>query len=370
MQRVLLILTLFPLLACAADPISPAEASAFARQIENAFAAKDIQPFVDAFDNPAVVKAALAGLTVPEKDLKEIGSTTKMGLSLANRILGSIQDGGSYRLLRVETGGATPVPVFRLLSQGSVNYHRWQLARDANRKLRIADIDVFISGELLSQTMRRLLVPALAAAGKGQADEYVKQLEDVFAMQRLASGGSHKDAIEVWEKLPAAIRNEKAIMLDRLQYAQKVGGRAWDDAVADYQKRFPDDPVLELVRINALSSQRKYTEALDAVDRLDKTIGDPYLDLLRAQFHFSLQDFPNAQVHFEKLLKWDNKFERAWGGLLLLSMARKDYARTVKLLDEREKATGKPLAPDYIEKAREFRAFAQSAEYQQWKSRR
>lgn len=370
MPRLLLILALLPLTARAADPITTPEATALARQIENAFLAKDIQPFVDAFDNPAVVKAALTGLTVPDKDLKEIGASTKMGLSLANRILGSIQDGGSYRLLRIDTSSPTPVPVFRLLSQGSVNYHRWHLVRDPSRKIRIADIDVFISGEPLSKTMRRLLVPALAAAGKGQADEYVKQLEDVFAMQRLAAGGNHKDALEVWAKLPEPLRNEKALMLDRLQYAQKVGGQAWDDAVADYEKKFPNDAVLELVRINALTSQKKYKEALEAVERLDKSIGDPYFDLLRGQFNFSLQDYPKAQTYFEKLLKWDHKFERAWGGLILLALAEKDYAKTVKLLDDREKATGKPLTPEFIEKSREFRAFTQSAEYQKWKSRK
>jgi hypothetical protein len=50
---------------------------------------------------------------------------------------------------------------------GGVNYHELIVARDATGEPRISDIYVHLSGELVSQTIRRLLLPAYAAENRG-----------------------------------------------------------------------------------------------------------------------------------------------------------------------------------------------------------
>jgi tetratricopeptide (TPR) repeat protein len=367
----LFLLGLACVVAQAAPPVTPADAAALSKRIEDGFAGRDPQPFIDSFDNVTVIKLALASDKVKDEQVKEMASQTLVGLGLANRIVAAARDNGSYKLVRIdESDPGHPTPLFRLLSGGSLNYHKLRLARDASGAVRIVDVDVFISGEPLSKTLRRLLIPALVAAGNGKADEYVQQLDDVGTMQRVAASGNYKMALDLWAKLPQAMRYEKAILLDRLQYAQNVGGTIYDQAFADHEKHFPNDPVLDLVRVNTFASRKRYEEALAAVDRLDQSLNDPYLNLLRGQFFFAKKDFPAARQSFEKLLKWDPKFERAWGGLLMLSLKQKDFARTAALLDEREKAVGKPLTPEVLEKTKEFAEFVQSKEYQAWKSAR
>src|SRR2546421_725774 len=77
---------------------------------------------------------------------------------------------GTYSPARIaESAPARPTPLFRLRSGGSLNYHRLRLARDAGGAVRIVDVDVFISGEPLSKTLRRPLIPALVATGNGKA---------------------------------------------------------------------------------------------------------------------------------------------------------------------------------------------------------
>jgi len=374
-DQVLLFVALFLLPALplhAADIITPAQATTLATNIEKSFANRDPAAFNAVFDDQAVVKRALAGYPLKDSQAKEMAAGIKVGADLSNRIVKTIQEGGSYKLLRVEpsTASAAPIPVFRLLSRESINYHRLILARNAAGEITIADVEIFISGEPLSQTMRRLLLPALAEADKGKADDVVKPLQDVAAMQRVAAGGDYKTALELWDKLTPALRQERALMLTRLQYAARIGPAKYDAAVKEYEKLFPSDPVLDLTRIYSLSAAKKFDQVLAAIDRLDRVVQDPYLDLLRAQAHASLKSIPKAQEFFTKVLKWDASFERAWGGLLVIALTQKDFPQTTKLLTDREKATGKPLTPEFLEKAKEFGEFVKSPEYTKWKQAR
>ena len=355
----------------AATPVTFDDAKALAAEIEKSFAERDPAAFVGAFDDAAIVKRALAGYPLTDKSAQEMAAGIKVGNDLANRIVKTVLEGGSYKLVRIETpAGQAPVPMFRLLNKDSINYHHLTLARDDAGAVKIVDVDVFISGEPMSKTMRRLILPALAEAQKGKADDVVKPLADVAAMQRVAAGGDYKAALDLWEKLPTAVRNEKSLQLTRLQYAQRVGPAKYDVAVKEYEALFPGDPVLDLTRVYSLTAAKKYDQALAAIDRLDKTVQDPYLDLMRAQTYAALRDTEKAQLHFDKLLKWDPSFERAWGGLLVISLTKKDFARTATLLTAREKATNKPLTPEFLEKAKEFAEFVKSPEYKKWKAAR
>lgn len=364
-----LLLPVLPVAAADRSPITAEQALDLARKVEVGFLTRDPQPFVDALDDAATVRHSLAGFNLPEEPVRDIASKVKIGRDLGNRILKTLQEGGSYRLVRVDvSGGGTPVPVFRLLQSGSLNYHFWKLERDPAGALRIGDIDIFISGEPLSRTLRRLLIPALAQAARDKAPEVVKLFEEIETMQRVANGGDYATAIDLWKKLPESYRGDKALLLTRLQYAQKLGGSALDEAVKEFERRYPNDPVLDLIRCYALSAARQYDEALAAVERLDKTLQDPFLDVYRAQFHAGKRDFARARPAFERLVKWDPAFERGWGGLLMIALAERDWAETVRLLDRREKATGKALPPSVIESKKEFAEFVRSSEYVKWRA--
>ena len=354
---------------CQGAGIRVDEAVAFCRRIESALAEKDIKPFCDAFDDAALVRTAAGELGAGADQVRELSLNMAVGKGIANRILKSVQQGGSYRLVRVDAPAEGVLsPSFRLLAEGSINYHRWKLARDGQGNIKIADIEILLMGESLGRTLKRMLPPLIDPSRTGRFKDYAAQLDEVAAMQRVAAGGDYSLALYLWEKLPESLRAEKAIFLYRMEYAQNAGSDEWKRASAEFEKRFPGDPALDLIRMNQAAGQKDFAAALQAVDRLDQVVKDPYLDVFRGQFFASQKDMDKAQLAFERVVKWDATVERGWGGLIVLSLAKKDFDRTVTLLEQRQAATHKPIPLSVINTSPQFAEFAASPQGARWKA--
>ncbi|HLF91971.1 MAG TPA: hypothetical protein VJB14_00790, partial [Planctomycetota bacterium] len=127
--------------------------------------------------------------------------------------------GGSYRLLRIRTVDGKPRPLFRMISEGGLNYQEF-LLEDS----RIVDVYPYIQGEWMSETLRRLCTVALASdpAGGGLKDnEYMKNLPAIQKMTALQNGGKSAEALAVYAALPASLRKEKSLLLARYQMASE-----------------------------------------------------------------------------------------------------------------------------------------------------
>lgn len=77
-------------------------------------------------------------------------------------------NGGSYSFVRLVQRGGEFRPLFRLClpELSGINYHELVVVQTVDG-VKIADVDVYLSGECVSESLRRLVLPALAASNRG-----------------------------------------------------------------------------------------------------------------------------------------------------------------------------------------------------------
>src|SRR5439155_18370916 len=75
---------------------------------------------------------------------------------LAIPLIAAVQNGGSYALLRANMQLTPPRVTMRLLTHdGGLNYHDLHLARHPDGGIVIHDMYIMVTGELVTQTLRR-----------------------------------------------------------------------------------------------------------------------------------------------------------------------------------------------------------------------
>src|SRR5438045_4908492 len=87
--------------AQAAPPITAADAATLSKRIEDGFAARDPQPFIDSFDNVTAIKLAIATDKVKHEQVKENATQSLVELGLENRTVAAGRDNGSYKLPQI-----------------------------------------------------------------------------------------------------------------------------------------------------------------------------------------------------------------------------------------------------------------------------
>jgi hypothetical protein len=192
---------------------SPADAEALVKAVEKAVAHQDVNAFNAIIDENRMVDRILAGLDLKQgfrngfmQGMKEGGGLS----SLSNEIIGTVQNGGDYTFVRMVKHEEEVRPLFRLVlaESAGINYHELVVSVDDSKQPRIADIHVHLSGEMLSQSIRRLVLPAVAAenAGilarlSGAESEYMNQMEKMKEINNLSKAEKYQEAMALFEKI-------------------------------------------------------------------------------------------------------------------------------------------------------------------------
>ena len=137
---------------------------------------------------------------------------------------------------------------------------------------RAGDIYVFVSGERMSATMRRLLGAGL---GAGEAGE--RGIQTLEQMDAALLRGDADAALRAYETLPDSLKNTTAVQVKRVQAASLLDDRARLAAVvADVDRRLPDDPALDLLKVGVYGDDP--AKLVATLRRLDAAVGgDPHL---------------------------------------------------------------------------------------------
>jgi len=165
-----------------------------------------------------------------------------------------VQAGGRYKFLRLLTDAPGLRARFRLTSPEGLNYHDLLLLPAADGTLQVQDVWVARTGEWLSATLRRSYGPFVAQRhANAQATLtpgetlYVQHFAELTQMQALVRDHRHREALRIFDELPAPLQQEKTTLLLRLRAAHGVGGPAFTQAVTEFRRAFPDDPALEVM---------------------------------------------------------------------------------------------------------------------------
>ena len=227
------------------------------KSIEAAVAHQDIDAFNALIDEEQIVDRILAGLDAGDafrtsfmQGMREGGGLT----NLSREIMGSVQRGGDYIFVRMVQSGDEIHPLFRLSlpESGGMNYHELIISIDAEKRPRIADIHVYLSGELLSQSIRRLVLPAVAAENAGimakltgAESAFLKHVGTMQKINDLSRSQQYAEALALFQTLPESLQKDKTVLMTRLIVAQ--------------------DPYLNLLKVNSLLELNRIDEAHKAV---------------------------------------------------------------------------------------------------------
>ncbi len=345
-----------------------------ARQIEKAVLDSDTAHLDELLGVPELLDRILKK-TAMAPEVKDAFLAGFKAASVGGNVLQSCK-GGKFRLLRFRESGGRRNALFRILaSTGGVDYMECRFGDSPTGAFVCEDIYFFQTGEWISASLERTIMKSAVALGKvpaAQSEEekaWIEGMKGVVLMKKSIEEGDFSGALEGYEALPEAVRNEKGVMLMRLGAAFKVGKKPYKEALDAYAKRFPEDPSLDLFLIDINAMQRKFDEVAEVTKRLAVAVGgDPALDALRA---LALEQGGNLEAG-AKLAREAAAAEKGLTAahlvLLVDALKRQDHPETAVQMTAMEKDCSFPLGR--IEENPKYAEFVKSEEYKKWKASR
>jgi hypothetical protein len=155
-----------PAMQDAGPPPTEAEAKEFADRMTQAVQARDAAAIDQLVREEDLIERIISdlGLSTRQRQAALRGMAKSLPQAgMGQQILRWINGDGSYNLLRIRAVDGRPRPLFRLIgSDGGFTYHEYILARHKDGQVAAEDMYIYLSAEPLSQTMRRILIPAVA----------------------------------------------------------------------------------------------------------------------------------------------------------------------------------------------------------------
>jgi hypothetical protein len=333
-------------------------------------------PFDQMIDIRAMLANAFPDVEFTTDHIEQLSQVVPQELALGDSVCAWVRGGGNYQAIMLDVVDGRPAVLFRLIrSDGSLTYHNVIFAGTEESGPRIVDVYLFSRGEYVSATMARMLTQG----GSGIADQLLERFgptevrvspvrRALDSMRALAAGGDPAGALRYRAYQPPEIRNDKLLLLEQLAVAQSVGRRESQIAIRDMRRLHPDDVSLNLHLVDYYFLGKQYDSALAAIGRLDRAVdGDPYLGYMRASIYRLKKDTANMKLWANKSIQGDPSLPHAYWMLLDLSLIRRDYRTTRKLLAWLEKYARFDIDGLAIESDARYAGFVGSEHYSAWR---
>lgn len=331
--------TAAPQMVQTGPPVTAEEAKQFGEALEKAVAAIDRPNAEKLFHMSELVDRSISDLNPPAAFVKGMKAGIAKGGTLSGQIITSVENGGSYKLLRVKTVNGSYRPLFRLLLPDSgVNYHEFELARYPDGHVGTADIHVAMTGEPITQTFRRFIIPALRDAQHGTLDRlagrerlYFDNVQKITQITSAARTGQNTSAaLATFRSLPAELQKEKVFQIMALQLAQNVSDDEYGKEMERFRATHPNDPAIDIISIDYLSLKKQFDKALECIDRLDRGVGgDPFLHNMRGNMYVLAEKWDEAKKSFLKALKEEPTLHDPHWGMVAVMIKQKNYDEAV-----------------------------------------
>lgn len=356
-------------------PLTEAAARAFAEKLQASIVEGKPEAFDATFDLEALATRAIKRYNPPETFLTGFLRGFGQGFKVGAQITRELGAPTGFKLLKLKPDGANFLAVFRFYNRdGGLNYHEYLIAPTAAGP-RILDFYVYITGEWFSETLRRLVLPAVLAAKSRDkvlgADDrnFEANLKAMQAITAAIQAGDYELALERHAQLPEAVRKEKVVMLQRIAAAEKVSEKAYQEALEVFEKECPGDPALDLISLDANINRKHWAAAHECLDRLAARAGpDAYLDFLHANVHLLEEKYPAALAAAEKAIAAEPALQDSYLTLITVTLKQQDHAATAKALARFEKQFGR-IELD-LEKEDAYAGFVKSPDFAAWQKAR
>ena len=359
-------------------PLTDEECLATAREIEAAVVSGDSSALDKLIDWDAVNDRFTSGIDAPAQFRKDFLQGLKeswlQNKGLTNGIIDAAKNGGSYTLLHSHSQEKRRWLLFRLLlPESGLNYHDLLLARRPDGKIKVVDLYFYLSGELLSQSLRRSYIQLVAENSGGVLErlsgadkQLAKNIKNMAAMVEAGRSGKFREVIDIYNKLPDDIKKNKGILIQRIQAFQNLGDDAeYTRSIADFRKFYPDDRCIDMISIDFYQIKKNYAEALACVDRLDSAVhGDPYLQIYRANLHMEQNEPVAARADLTRGIEAEPEILGFYTSLIELSLREKKFDETLQIL--RLIRTKFQLELGDLRTVPSYKDFVESPQYQEW----
>ena len=356
-------------------PVSDAECKAFARRMEQAASKKNRALLEKLISLQEIALRCIGDLSMTGNQRQSVIQGTMAGMQkegLAAQLVAGIERGGSLSLLRVHEVNGRPRALLRLLgSDAGVSYLDLVLSRSPEGRISVEDIYIFTSGEMLTQSMRRILLPAVAKLNKASVANlpdtdrtFLDNMPKFLAMGEAIQAGNKAEAVKIYKALPVEFREQKVIVF---LYLSAADG---DDveyvaALELYRKLFPADPALDLLSIDYFRLKKQYDDALGSIDKIEQAIGgDPYLHVMRANLLIEANRYIEARASAEKAIEQEPTLSAAYWSRIIVSVKEKNHLDTLLWLKKLVGKTSEEVAD--LTKVVEYSEFVKSPQHAEW----
>lgn len=237
-----------------------------------------------------IINRALSGFELPTKQVNEITKGMHAGRPIHNLITQLSQNqkaGGSYELVNTASRAGERHAILRMVDpNGAMNYHDLRLL-EQNGKICADQIFIAMTGESFADSLKTVLAPMIASESSivsrlsGESQKQLKELEMQRDLVTAARNGQAAQVKQLYEKLSAKSQAMKLVQLGRIMASANEDDVVYLALLDQYAERFPDDPSLGLVLIDAAYLRKDPVKLQKAYDALNAwTGGDYYLTLI------------------------------------------------------------------------------------------
>lgn len=351
-----------------ANPLTEKAVREWAAQVEKTINAGSPTFLTESVDVEAMADRVWKGMQLTDANRKSFLThlPDKIG-AFWRAVCVAIKPNGSFRLLHIRQADGQWVAMFRLLAAGGVNYDDIILTSGRNGAVRVADIYLYASGEAVSDMFGRSDTDLVAEGTERQ--ERSRAIHQIVKISDHLKAKEFQQAMAVFDKIPEKFRNDKAVLVMRIMAASHVSNEEHTKAIEEFHVAFPGDPAGDLLSIDWYFLDKQYKDALDAIDRVEKSIGgDPYLNVMRAEVFLAEGDLDQAASAAARAVKDDPTMIQGYWTTVTIALRRQDFqtvSQTLTLIENRFKMQlGDPRqVPLYAE-------FVKSPEYAAWMASR
>lgn len=209
---------------------------------------------------------------------------------------------GSCLLLRCYKKNGRQRLLFRLIGDGDINYHDFQLTK-VNNVVKAEDWLNYMTGEDMTSTFATASEALKRASANGHYGDTINLIG------KLIADGHYYSLKEIYDRLPPSLQQARGIMLLNLQACRNISKEASFVALNKAVEWYPDSPVAYLCMIEIAAQNKEFDKALFALNKIDEiTGGDPYLDYYRAGVYWLMKKPAEAKALLVKMNAHDPGF--------------------------------------------------------------
>jgi len=331
---------------------------------EEAINSHDIQAADAMVDGASLFRRATDGVTFDPEVLASAEDGFLDRYSMGKTIIESLGPSGDYAFLDIVEREGELRARFRLVGPGdAVNYHDMAFRADSTSQVRVVDTYPFMTGEDLSQTLRRTFVPLLTPDGDATG-EGARMMEFILTYKE----GDYRRAYDMYPTLTVTDDNRKMLSITYVLTSSKLGIAEYEKALDHFTSLYGADPTLDLIQIDRYYLDGNFEGALAAVNRINVSVGgDPYLDTYRITAYVGLGDLEAALNAAARLIdaypNWDGGRTRR----IDIALSLEDHDLVLQDMRVLETDFGWEFDATLIRK--NWPTFASAPQFEMWRQR-